>query len=1035
MNDFRRRLRDTTSVAAATIALVAIASLAYRHWSAPQSPANALAASAPPLREFDGRIVDFPYRPFDPARTVASVGSQFPRGPQRASLAIRMRAGSALPTDPHQAGLYHLVAGKSSRAVESLERALTEATSIRDARRAIEASKDYALLTHLSIAYVERGTSQGHASDFIRALKCADRAWRLRETPETIWNRAVSLQRLHLNDDARVSWRRYLQRDSSSPWVTEARKRLESTDLSPETRLWLRDGGQLLELEDGRLATLSAAFPLEVRRAAEKELLPAWANAVVSCNDARAAELLRKLDVIGATRAQRSGDAFLSDVVLNIRALPAQQARMDLARAILTVTDAKKAYDGGNGQKCRAGLRAAIPVLARSRSPLVHYARFYTASSYYHDNDYSSLRREADGLNDIPKTYRALRAQTSWILGLGEMAVGKPDQALHHYQDALAEFAAIGESDYVAAVHNLLAEAYEYLDSPDEAWNQRERALALVSRLGPSSTQWVQLLNGSAELLLAAQEPAVAKIFVDRALRQLGAAEDSLPLSNTVSWQAVALHRLGHHAEAAVAWKRAASIAERIAAPAVRERAQNNVLLKRALTLERDVTPAEMEKAVAFAQRAGNRWALPRLLRLQGDVLAKQGAYLDAMRTYSAAIDEILDQRRKTTLMRYELANRASLADVTDRALTLAIQRGDYDSALRFSEHSAGSALGNLPPSRGTAVPPNVAVIKVICLTDRVVTWTMTARGVHVREASITIDEVRRAVEELSGGTRAAAASRLGKAIISPELPGSGIDTLVFIPDASVATVRVASLTDPATGKHLVERYVVAECPTIAAYLRALERPPRMDGAAPLLIDGAAPGSLARLSAAEWEIRELRRSYPAAAVWKAGSGEPAALSAALENAGMIHFAAHAVVDRTNERLSNIVLGRSDALLYAHEIVALRLSRRPIVVLSTCSGAETTGARRRRPSTLADAFLAAGASAVVASSEPLEDTRAQRVALMLHDRLRRGVTVGAAVRDIQLTFAREGHAWDDLVVVGNPDSTITPPSKEGMNSDA
>lgn len=1017
--------RAISVATASAVAILSVLVLAHRHVIRPRSDVSTAAATVA-QREFAGRITGFPYqRPKESLRV-----------PQKASLALSLRAAGIASEDPHQAGLYHLVAGNSAEAVKFLERALAEATSVADVKRATAASGDHELLTHLSVAYGERGTTRRRASDFIRALACADRAWRLRATRETIWNRAVALQRLHLHDDARASWQLYLRNDSESTWVAEARERLRSTNVLSSANHWLRDGARLLDLDDGRLASLSAAFPLQVRRAAERDIVPGWAVAVLAGDEARAALFLRKLETIGVTRAQRSGDTFLADVATHIRSVPADRhVRNGLARTIIKLSDAKKAYDGGDGTSCRASLRQAIPELARSKSPLLEYARFYTASSYYHDNDYASLRRDAGTLN-ISARYRALRAQTSWIRGLGEMSSGRPDHALRHYQEALAAFDAMGESDYAAAAHNLLAEAYDYLDSAEEAWNHRERALALVSRLGPASTQWVQLLNGSAQLLLAAEEPAVAKIFLDRAIQQPAAADDSLFLSSTTAWQAVALHQLGRHADARSAWRRATSVAARIPTGAVRERALNDVTLRRALTLERDLAPAEMQTAVAFAKRAANRWALPRLLRLQGDVLADQGSYAAAMRTYSAALDEIFDQRRKTTLMRYELANRASLIDVTERALSLAVGRGDFESAFRFSERSAGAALPSPAPSPATVIPPNVAVIKVISLSDRVVTWTMTASGVHVRQQPVTLDEVRRATDALAGAMRDAAAMRLGRIVVAPSLLHSGaIDTLVFVPDASFATVRFASLTHPVTGRPLIERYAVAECHTVSSYLSAIGALKASGEPRVLLIDGSRSGTLRRLGAADKEIRELRHSYTSAVTWEAGSGNRATLVAALESAGMVHFAAHAVVDRTNELLSNIVLGGSDTLLYAHEVAALRFEKRPIVVLATCSGARATEARRRRSPTLADAFLAAGASAVVASSEDLDDARARRFSLMLHDRLRRGLTVGAALRDIQMAFAGEGRRWDDLIVVGNPGATFNQLITKGMKKDA
>lgn len=938
---------------AGLICCLAVGSFLYLRWERSDMHRFAvLASNAPAQRRFEGRIAAFPYRPVVHV-TRGTATPSFSDDPENfAFLAARNRVLGRTrvwsASDYHLAGITHLVAGASDKAVAALERSLVVATGVRDAQRAAGVSTDYALLTDLSTAYLSRATSQGNVPDYVRALQCADRAWRLRQTPETIWNRALALQRLHLNDDARETWQAYLHRDPSSSWSSEARSRIKETGAAPETNLWLRDGGQLAGLPPAQIEHLSLLFPLQARRAAEKELLPAWATAMQQGNLGKAAACLASIDVIGATLKKTSGESLLFDVSSCIHASESNPTALkNLADAVATIAAAKSAYDQNDGEASRRKLRAVVPALLRQRCPLVHYARFYIASSYYFDNDFAALRREAASLNDIPERYLALRAQTSWILGLGEMSIGKPEGALPHYQTALAAFARLGESDYVAAVHNLLAEADDYLDSPDDAWTHRERALELVSRVGPASSQMVQLLQGCAQLLLATEQPGVAKILLDRTLKLPAAAADPLFFVDTISWQAVALHQLIRDAEAEASWKLAAGVAARIQVAGLRERALNDVTMTRALSLERGVTPAEAQRAVAFAQSSDNRWALPRLLRLQADVIARQGAYEAAMRGYVAAIDEIVDQRRKTSIMRNELLNRSCLADVTEHAMSLAMSHADYDAAFRFSEHSAGAAFRETPLPTLPRVASNVAIVKIVCLADRMLIWTITARGVSSRQVSVPLETVRGASDDVASGTHPEAASTLGRMIIAPGEIGASVDTLVFVPDAAVATLPFEALLDPSTGKPLIERFVIAESHTVAGYLRAAAYAAIPGSAPPLLVDGAQPGGMPRLPEAAAEIHRLQHLYPTASVWRSDTQPITTLPSALEQAGIIHFAAHGAVDRTNELLSNIILGAENKVLYAHEVETLRLVRHPIVVLSICSGAATAQGKRRR----------------------------------------------------------------------------------------
>ena len=122
-------------------------------------------------------------------------------------------AERATPANLHALGLAYLVEGKRAEAVD----ALTKAT-------ATDPSADY--LNDLAAAYLERNEE----GDDLRALNAANRAMELERTAAGVWNRALALERLGRDAEAKKTWQEYLQMDPNSKWAEEVRARNLFTD-------------------------------------------------------------------------------------------------------------------------------------------------------------------------------------------------------------------------------------------------------------------------------------------------------------------------------------------------------------------------------------------------------------------------------------------------------------------------------------------------------------------------------------------------------------------------------------------------------------------------------------------------------------------------------------------------------------------------------------------------------------------------------------------------------------------------------------
>ena len=100
--------------------------------------------------------------------------------------------------------------------------------------RAIDlAPHDALLLTDRAAALLARGDSAGDdgAGDFVRALDDAARAVaKDKALPEALFNKAIALQRMHLEDQELATWRAYLTLDTASAWADQARGRIAAIE-------------------------------------------------------------------------------------------------------------------------------------------------------------------------------------------------------------------------------------------------------------------------------------------------------------------------------------------------------------------------------------------------------------------------------------------------------------------------------------------------------------------------------------------------------------------------------------------------------------------------------------------------------------------------------------------------------------------------------------------------------------------------------------------------------------------------------------
>lgn len=160
-------------------------------------------------------------------------------------------------------------------------------------------------------------------------------------------------------------------------------------------------------------------------------------------------------------------------------------------------------------------------------------------------------------------------------------------------------------------------------------------------------------------------------------------------------------------------------------------------------------------------------------------------------------------------------------------------------------------------------------------------------------------------------------------------------------------------------------------------------------------------------------------SQPGAVMIRGPAATPAAVTRELAEATEIEIHAHGILDSDVADAAFLALSPDvdgQYALTAEVIRQQRLAGAPRVLLGACHGAYTTRFFHQ-PSSLASAFIEAGARTVIASPAPIPDADATVLIASLRQRLTAGQPAAAALRDERLRVTdAAARAWLDQIVV-------------------
>jgi hypothetical protein len=159
---------------------------------------------------------------------------------------------------------------------------------------------------------------------------------------------------------------------------------------------------------------------------------------------------------------------------------------------------------------------------------------------------------------------------------------------------------------------------------------------------------------------------------------------------------------------------------------------------------------------------------------------------------------------------------------------------------------------------------------------------------------------------------------------------------------------------------------------------------------------------------------------PGLTVLRGAEATPTRVLLEMRDAAVIEFHTHGVIANDVSEASYLVLSPEQDRQYAMtptDVEPVKLSAAPLVILGACHAA--TSARSLEGGIgLPEAFLRAGARAVVASPDAIQDLGAKEMFAVVREQVMRGADPAIAVRDerVRRLAASPDNAWVAGVVV-------------------
>jgi CHAT domain-containing protein len=278
----------------------------------------------------------------------------------------------------------------------------------------------------------------------------------------------------------------------------------------------------------------------------------------------------------------------------------------------------------------------------------------------------------------------------------------------------------------------------------------------------------------------------------------------------------------------------------------------------------------------------------------------------------------------------------------------------------------AGSPLDSSRPLPGLSIqqrlPKDLQVIQYAVLARKVIVWVLSANDLQAVAVEISQEDlhekIRDYVDKLShySGAESVAiatqATELFELLLTPVEQWLDPEKMIcIVPDKGLNILPFETLISPATRNYFIEDFPISYAPSSSVLIACYEEAERKKEVAAerLLVvgnprfDTALFSGLKDLPTATREAEKIAGYYPESVSLLEHKATERRLRGEMQNATVIHLAAHSILDKDSPLLSKILLTKEpagsatdqDGVFESHEIGKAKLPHARLVVLSSC----------------------------------------------------------------------------------------------------